>query len=103
MANQIQVTIPQVLDLLDQGKTRDEIAEHFNVNRGAVNDLFKHPELKGLKPRRLPVFVIVDAPVEPAQDEAPQAAVETSAPAEPVVDEPVMETVEESEALPWDN
>ena len=43
----VKVKISDVLSLLDQGKTRKEIGEHYNLSNNDVKAMFLHPELKG--------------------------------------------------------
>lgn len=57
-----QLTISEVLSMLEQGKTRDEINEYFGLERKIDKDtLWKHPKLKGKKTRvNLPTISIID-------------------------------------------
>ena len=50
----------QVLSLLAEGKTREEIRQHFNLTKKDLNVLFKDPALKGRRTKTAPSFVLVE-------------------------------------------
>ena len=66
MSNETQekpvIRIPDVKEMLNQGKTRDQIAEHYGISKADCKRLFLHPSLKGLKTKQIKElpFEIVD-------------------------------------------
>lgn len=58
----IQITISGVLALIDDYKTRDEIAAHYGITKAECSRLFKHPKLAGIKTKKRVIdnFVVVD-------------------------------------------
>ena len=54
------VRISDVLDLLDNGKSREQIAEHYGLTMADVRRLFKHEKLKGKKAKKQGMFELVD-------------------------------------------
>lgn len=64
--DKIKIRIPDVLGMLKDGKTRDEIGEHYGLSKADTKRLFLHPDLKGkktVKKRELP-FEIVEEGAE---------------------------------------
>ena len=55
-----QVTISEVLALLDAGKSRKEIAESLEISQADCTRLFKHPALIGKKAKKQVEFDIID-------------------------------------------
>lgn len=55
-----QVSIKETLELLDEGKNRQEIAEHWGITVAECGKLFKHPKLVGKKAKKILSFVILD-------------------------------------------
>ena len=52
-SKKIVITIPGVKELLNQGKSRKEIAEHFGVPMSVMKEkVWSHPELKNLKAKK---------------------------------------------------
>jgi hypothetical protein len=45
----MQITISGVLQCLDNGMSREEIATHYGVSIKEMREHFKHPKLKGRK------------------------------------------------------
>lgn len=45
----VPVKINDVLTMLDEGKTREDIRIHYNISKAALNRLFQHEKLKGKK------------------------------------------------------
>lgn len=43
------VNIKEVLLMLEKGMTREEIANHFELNPSEAKTLFKHEKIKGVK------------------------------------------------------
>ena len=61
-SNPTQIKVSDVLEMLNQGKERSEIAAHYGLNGSELKQLFQHPQLKGKKTKKVkvPTFVIVD-------------------------------------------
>lgn len=59
---QVQVTVSQIEGYLDEGLTRKEIADKLGISIADCREMFKHPQLKGKKPKKqhVPGFVFVD-------------------------------------------
>lgn len=59
---QVQVTVQQIEGYLDEGLTRKEIAEKIGISMADCREMFKHPQLKGKKPKKQKTvgFVFVD-------------------------------------------
>lgn len=59
---QVQVTVEQIQGYLNEGKTRQEIAETLGISMTDCREMFKHPLLKGKKPKSVKTlgFVFVD-------------------------------------------
>jgi hypothetical protein len=99
----MQLTVNQILEDLENGLTRTPSAKNYNSDRGSimekynlthfeVNELFKHPKLKGKKtkqPREVR-FTLIDDTVEET------TVATTNTPAR--VEEPTVETVEQPTA-----
>jgi hypothetical protein len=54
------IGIKQVLQHLEDGLSRDEIAEHYNITKAECKNMFKHPQLLGKKTKKKPSFRLVD-------------------------------------------
>ena len=54
------ITASAVIALLDDGKDREQIREHFGLNKTDLKKLFSNPALKGKKTRKAPSFVFED-------------------------------------------
>lgn len=92
----INVTIAEIKTMLNQGKSRKEIAAHFNAPVSSINILFQHPDLKGLRSRRPSViFNIVD-------DATTQDVVNTESTTEEVQEEAQQEVVVEEQTTVQD-
>lgn len=59
--NRVVINPQDVLDFLADGKTREEIREHYGLNKSDLNKLFQHDLLKGKKTKKAPGFVFSDA------------------------------------------
>jgi hypothetical protein len=60
--SKVEIKLSKVIELLDGGKSRGEIATHFDLKMAQINQLFKHPKLKGLRAKKIiePAFVLED-------------------------------------------
>lgn len=56
----IEIRISDVIMMLEEGKTREQIGEHYGLNKAETTLLFKHEKLKGRRPKKTPSFTIVD-------------------------------------------
>jgi len=54
------IKISTILELSEQGKTKEEIRVHFGLTKSEINKMFQHPKLKGLKPKKGVSFTLVD-------------------------------------------
>jgi hypothetical protein len=64
-----QIVISDVLDMLQEGKEREEIRLHYGLSKRDLKLLFQHPSLKGKKTKVAPAFEIVDDTVKDNNDE----------------------------------
>ena len=55
-----QIKISEVLALLNDGKTREMIAEELELSKTEVSKLFQHPKLKGKKAKKAVTFELFD-------------------------------------------
>lgn len=55
-----QIKVSEVLGMLEEGKTRDEIKTHYELSHTEMTVLFKHPKLKGRRTHKKLPFVIID-------------------------------------------
>ena len=69
MSTKKEITISGTLQLLKEGLTRPEVAEHYGITMADCRRLFAHPKLKGKKALSQPDFVLVDDTVEEAKEE----------------------------------
>ncbi len=59
------INVNEILhQLTNEGKTRNEIKEHYGLNHAEAKLLFGHPKLKGVKTKKSPRIIIVDEPIE---------------------------------------
>lgn len=95
-ATKPQVKVSDVLELLNQGKDRKEIAEHYGIPVSVMaRTVWQHPKLKNKKAKKQYDIVIEDDTVDPAQTTLEQliAEVETEGIAEANAAEAVVEEV----------
>lgn len=90
-----EIKVSEVISLLDAGKSREEIGQHFELSNADLTALFKHPSLKGKKAKKQRDFVIVDDTVN---NETMQIA--TNEVLEESQEEAVTEQVEQAT---WEN
>lgn len=101
-----EIKISEVLALLDAGKSREEIAEHYGISMADCKRLFNHPSLKGKKAKKQPAFTIVDDTAEATEEVSNPVVEETE---EEVIEDPQMDvaaevaSIQEEEASNWDN
>jgi hypothetical protein len=60
MSEKKEIKISTIKKLLDEGKTRIDIAEYFNLTGKEVKDIFTHPKLKGLRVKVAPSYILLD-------------------------------------------
>ena len=67
--DQINLKISEVLTALDNGMTRDDIQEKYNLSTRQLKSIFQHPKLKGKKTKFIQVLVnlVDDLEVETVQ------------------------------------
>lgn len=53
------IRISDVIELLETGHTREDIATHYGINKADCKRVFEHPKLKGRKTRKVG-YVLVD-------------------------------------------
>lgn len=54
------IKISEVLECLNKGMSREEIAEHFGITMADCKRVFQHPTLKGKKMRKAGAFNLID-------------------------------------------
>lgn len=54
------VRISEVIDMLENGKTRPEIREELGLTASEITLLFKHPQLKGRRAKQPTNLEIID-------------------------------------------
>lgn len=54
------IKISQVLECLNKGMSREEIAEHFGITMADCKRVFQHPTLKGKKMKKTGAFNLID-------------------------------------------
>jgi DNA-directed RNA polymerase specialized sigma subunit len=60
MQEPVKISISGIKSLLEQGKTRQEIANEYGITLGELKKHFKHPKLKGLRMHKPLTSVLVD-------------------------------------------
>lgn len=79
MSQKIQIRVTDVLAMLKDGKTREEIGEHYGLNKADTKALFSIPQLKGKRTRKQrPFQIILDEAdeVETKNEDLPQVSTE---------------------------
>lgn len=62
------IKVSEILQFLEDGLTRKDIADKYNAPISQINRLFKsHPDLKGKKPKSKPMFILEDDTKEDVQ------------------------------------
>lgn len=59
MSEQKQIIVEDVIEMLESGKTREEIKTHYDLNGVELKSLFNHPDLKGRRTHKKRSFVVV--------------------------------------------
>ena len=79
-ATKPQVKVSDVLELLNQGKDRKEIAEHYGIPVSVMaRTVWQHPKLKNKKAKKQYDIVVEDDTVDPAQTTLEQQIAEVEA------------------------
>jgi len=68
-AQQKQITVSAVLACLQEGMLRREMAAHFGISQSELARHFRHPTLRGRRPKGRPGSVLVDDTVDKNQPE----------------------------------
>lgn len=55
-----EIKISEVLELIENYYTREEIAEHYGITMAECRQVFQHPLLKGKRTRPKPTFKLID-------------------------------------------
>lgn len=69
-----QISLAGVIGLIEAGKSRTAIGEHYGLNKSDVDRMFKHPDLKGRRQKKEAAFTLIedwkegDAIVEPMSE-----------------------------------
>lgn len=92
-----EIKVSEVISLLDAGKSREEIGQHFELSNADLTALFKHPSLKGKKAKKQRNFVVVDDTT--TNEEVAQIADDIAV--EDIQEE--VATQEEVANTPWEN
>lgn len=82
----VKITPAEVIKMLNEGKTRKEIGQHFGLNRTNTMNLFSDPRLKGRKTKNAggTVFELEDDGTEPLASKAKAKSNGSSIPADEV-------------------
>ena len=55
-----KILISEIIQMLEDGKTRTDIQEKYGLNASEIKTLFKHPKLKGRKTKKPLSFELID-------------------------------------------
>lgn len=75
MEERKQIVISDVIEMMENGVTREEIGDHYDLRAFERTELFKHPQLKGRRIKPKISFVIIDDITE--ADQIPNEEVTT--------------------------
>lgn len=59
MNQKIQIRVTDVIAMLEDGKSREEIGEHYGLNKSDIKALFSIPQLKGKRAKKQRPFQII--------------------------------------------
>lgn len=59
--NQLVISVEGILSDLDNGLDREQIGARYGLTKAEVREMFKHPRLKGKKPKKQSRFILVDS------------------------------------------
>lgn len=82
------IVVSDVLNMLDEGKTREEIREFYGISKADLTRLFKNPNLKNKKPRKKPGFILEDDISTKDENPGPERAEAQTGTVSPVQEEP---------------
>jgi len=60
----IEIKVSKVLEMLNNGKTREDIGKHYSLSKSEIAQVFKHPKLKGKKTVKPNRFLVLDDTAE---------------------------------------
>lgn len=60
MSDKVTVRVQDVLEMIEKGKTRKQIQEHYGLNGVELKTVFQHPKLKGKRTRPESRLIILD-------------------------------------------
>jgi hypothetical protein len=63
-----EIKLSEVLALSAAGKDKKAIQEHYGLTNNEITQLYKHPKLKGLKPKSALSFTFIDDETETIVD-----------------------------------
>jgi hypothetical protein len=61
MSDRLEIKVVDVQQMLREGKTRNQIGEHYGLNKTATGKLFAHPELKGRRTHKDHGFTVISS------------------------------------------
>lgn len=94
-----KITISAVIDCLNEGMKREDVAEHFGLTMSETKKLFEHPKLKGKQARKPVTFELVD---DTEEEESTSGSITALASEEVQEEEMQGEAQEELEDPQWD-
>lgn len=102
MSEKPQIKVSDVLNMLRDGNSREEIREHYGLNKADLKRLFLHPSLKGRRTRIKAGFNLID---DVTEDSSTEPASISDTVTDTISEETVMEEVvmEEEPQSNWEN
>lgn len=97
MADVIQIKPSDVINMLNAGKSRKEIKEHYGLSHASMLRLFQDPRLKGLKTKKQTPFELLDDGTAPVKHKK-KAEASTSKADSPATEETATESAKETAA-----
>lgn len=98
--NRVRINPSDVLGFLQDGKTREEIREHYNLSKSDAKRMFEHPMLKGRKTRKAPGFVFEE---EEDHSEAANNIINVTSSNENVEEDVAQDDAQEDQPAQWNN